>query len=97
MERSNAVIVDGLALESLENLHDRFAPLFPPQYGRNLDALYDCLTDLGEDVTIVLCHAGALAERFGPRGRALAALLRRAAEENPHVRLLEEPPGQVRS
>ena len=91
MERNRLITVDGQTLRDLEALHDSFAPLFPAGYGRNLDALYDCLTDLGEDVTVTLRRPQALAERFGPRGRALAALLRRAAEENPHVRLLEKP------
>ncbi len=38
--------LDGLALPSLEAVHDRFAQALPlPEwYGRNLDALFDCLT-----------------------------------------------------
>ena len=27
---------------------------FPPYYGRNLDALHDCLTDIAEDTAIIL-------------------------------------------
>lgn len=77
--------------ESLEEIHDRFAEALrlPVYYGRNLDALFDCLTDLQEDVTVHLKDPAALEERLGSRGRALTALLRRAAAENPRVRLLE--------
>ena len=84
--------LDGLAPPSLEAVHDRFAQALPlPEwYGRNLDALFDCLTDLGEPVTVRLLHREALEDRLGRRGRALVRLLRRAAEENPRVSLVEE-------
>ena len=88
------IVLDGLELQSLEEVHDRFALALdlPEYYGRNLDALFDCLTDQGEDVTVRLLHREALEDRLGRRGRALARLLRRAAAENPQVVLLEEPP-----
>lgn len=84
--------LDGLELPSLEAVHDRFAQALtlPEWYGRNLDALFDCLTDLGEPVTVRLLHQEALEDRLGRRGRALVRLLRRAAEENPRVSLVEE-------
>ena len=84
--------LDGLALPSLEAVHDRFAQALPlPEwYGRNLDALFDCLTDLGEPATVRLLRREDLEERLGRRGRALVRLLRRAAEENPRVMLREE-------
>ncbi len=86
------IVLDGLDLQSLEEVHDRFARVLdlPEWYGRNLDALFDCLTDLGEPVTVRLLHQEALEDRLGPRGRALVRLLRRAAEENPRVTLLRK-------
>lgn len=86
------IVLDGLDLQSLEEVHDRFARALdlPEWYGRNLDALFDCLTDLGEPVTVRLLHQEALEDRLGPRGRALVRLLRRAAEENPRVTLLRK-------
>lgn len=88
------IVLDGLEIESLEEVHDRFALALdlPEYYGRNLDALFDCLTDLRTPVTVRLLHREALEDRLGRRGRALARLLRRAAAENPQVVLLEEPP-----
>lgn len=86
------IVLDGLDLQSLEEVHDRFARALdlPEWYGRNLDALFDCLTDLGEPATVRLLHQEALEDRLGPRGRALVRLLRRAAEENPRVTLLRK-------
>lgn len=86
------ITLDGLEIQSLEEVHDRFARALdlPDYYGRNLDALFDCLTDRREDATVRLLHREALEDRLGRRGRALVRLLRRAAAENPHVALLEE-------
>ena len=86
------IVLDGLEIRSVEEVHDRFAQALalPEWYGRNLDALFDCLTDLGEPVTVRLLHREALEEQLGRRGRALARLLRRAAAENPQVTLSEE-------
>ena len=84
------IVLDGLELRSLEEVHDRFAAVLPAWYGRNLDAPFDCLTDPGEPVTVRLLHREALENRLGPRGRALVRLLRRAAAETPRVALAEE-------
>ena len=53
------IVLDGLELRSLEEVHDRFAAVLPAWYGRNLDALFDCLTDPGEPVTVRLLHREA--------------------------------------
>ncbi|MBQ6249325.1 MAG: barstar family protein [Oscillospiraceae bacterium] len=59
---------------------------FPAWYGRNLDALYDCLTPRGEDVTICL-------ENW-PESGFTAGFLRvfqDAAAENPHIQVVSLP------
>ena len=86
------ITLDGLELQSMEEVHGLFARALdlPEWYGRNLDALFDCLTDAHEPVTVRLLHKDELRERLGRRGGALIRLLRRAAEESPNVTLLEE-------
>ena len=86
------IVLDGLELRSLAEVHDRFAQALalPEWYGRNLDALFDCLTDLKAPVTVRLLHRETLEDRRDRRGRALVRLLRRAAAENPQVTLLEK-------
>lgn len=92
MRAMTEIILDGRELQSLEDVHDRFARALdlPEWYGRNLDALFDCLTDPETAVTIRLLHRESLEERLGRRGRGLVRLLRRAAVEQPQVTLREE-------
>lgn len=86
------ITLDGLELQTIDEVHDRFAQAMdlPAWYGRNLDALFDCLTDAHEPVTVRLLHREELRERLGRRGGALIRLLRRAARETPSLTLLEE-------
>ena len=57
----------------------------PAYYGKNLDALYDCLTERGP-CTIVLAGAEVLRQWGGFGGRVLAAI-EQAAEANPALTL----------
>lgn len=86
------ITLDGMEIQSMEEVHDLFARGLdlPEWYGRNLDALFDCLTDAHEPLTVRLLHEDELRERLGRRGSALIRLLRRAARETPNVTLLEE-------
>ena len=70
-------------------LHDLFSQTLslPGWYGRNLDALHDCLTSLNQDVTVTVAEhelIGALGSRYVGQ---LMRLLRDCAEENPHIML----------
>lgn len=63
----------------------RLLPL-PDYYGNNLDALYDCLMDMGPR-TVVLLGTDALSGGYG--ARVLQAFTD-AARENPGLRLERE-------
>lgn len=58
---------------------------FPAYYGNNLDALFDCLTDLG-DCTIVL-DGGADLLQAGGYGTRVLKVLEEAAQTNPGLKL----------
>ena len=58
---------------------------FPDYYGKNLDALFDCLTGLG-DCTIIL-DGGADLSRNGGYGAKVLKVLEEAALANPRLRL----------
>lgn len=87
--------LDGASVASREELHTRLAQLLslPAWYGKNLDALYDCLTDLHEAVTLTLSHPAALEAALGPG--YMGALLRALADAerdqpNFHFELLDQ-------
>ena len=60
---------------------------FPDWYGGNLDALYDCLTDLTEETSIILLHSQALAETLGTSYGRFCRVLTDAAAENPNLHI----------
>lgn len=80
------IVLDLSGAMTREDIHSRFAQRlsFPEWYGKNLDALYDCLTDIREDTCIGI---------YGmPSGEEMTAYWRRvfrtceeAEEENPHL------------
>ncbi len=85
-------LIDGAAIETREQLHDALARQlsFPDYYGRNLDALFDCLTDLAEETELRLVRRDELFAHLGVYADILQNVLRDACEENPHLRLITE-------
>lgn len=81
------VKLDGLRLtnraEAMDCLGRTLA--FPEWWGRNLDALYDCLTDLDHPVELVLENRAAMEESsFGLR---LLQVMEDAARTTPWLNL----------
>jgi len=54
----------------------------PGYYGRNLDALYDCLTDIYEPTTLLIVEADRLDAALGDYAGKFLAALKDAAAEN---------------
>ena len=80
------LLLDTAAVTSMDELHNLLneALSFPAGYGNNLDALFDCLTDLGEETALTLCGTQTLSQTLGPRWNAFAATLSDAAAQNPY-------------
>ncbi len=78
------IILDGSVIRDREGLHALLAERLglPNWYGRNLDALHDCLTDL-QDVTVVLRNAADLEDSLGAYGSRVLRVFRDAAQKNP--------------
>ena len=76
------VIIDTNKLTTMEQIHDFLAEElnFPAHYGKNLDALYDCLTDITEETEIQLT---AEEETFHP----LKKVLTTAAKSNKNLHI----------
>ncbi len=83
------IIIDGLKIKSRGELHSahRVALGFPEYYGNNLDALYDCLTDLFEDSRIVIKNYGALKDSLGAYAFAYRRTVCDAASRNEHLHI----------
>jgi ribonuclease inhibitor len=83
------VILDGRLMTDKKAVHDRMAVQLelPAWYGRNLDALYDVLTDCVKPVHMVLIHKDAMLRQLSDYGEALLETLRDAAEAVPGMAL----------
>ena len=81
------ILLDGRAMTDRVTAHTHLAERMelPEYYGRNLDALYDVLTEIGEETEIVLTDPAAVVEQMGKYGEALLATMQEAAEENPKL------------
>lgn len=82
-----AIILDGSAMTDRVAAHTQLAERLelPKWYGRNLDALYDCLTEIGTETEILLKDPAAVVDLMGKYGEALLATMQEAAEENPKL------------
>ena len=65
--------------------HDALAQAFgfPAYYGRNLDALHDCLCEIAEDTAIVMTDM----DEENPQARPFLDVLADSARENPRLSL----------
>lgn len=83
--------IDCRELTSRAAAHDCFARVFslPASYGRNLDALYDVLTDL-PPCTLILEHIDCLYGTLGPYAEKLLDTFRDAALENKNIQIQED-------
>lgn len=80
------VIIDCENLLDRKQAHGYLAQMlnFPEHYGKNLDALFDCLTELN-DCTIVLMGEETLSE--DSYGTKVRKVLKAAAQANPGLKL----------
>ena len=53
----NYIEIDGKLIEAEGHDYLKEALNFPEYYGKNLDALYDCLTEIGVETKIKLTNA----------------------------------------
>ena len=70
------IILDGGRMTSVEETHRYLARVLrlPAWYGGNLDALADCLGELGRDVVVVLTGETALRQNLGDYADRLLAV-----------------------
>ena len=72
-----------------EHLKERLR--LPAWYGKNLDALHDCLGEINEPTRITLRFSPALEQTLGEYGLSILRVLQQAAEENWNINLTVKP------
>lgn len=79
------IIIDATKMQTAEKLHEFLLKEleFPDWYGKNLDALFDCLTESPEELHLILKESKALPQGF-------LKVFYVAAKENPKILLFEQ-------
>ncbi len=79
-----AFVLNCSEIHSRYQLHEKIAEGlgFPEWYGRNLDALHDCLTEIAENTSFTLNDFSALEENLGGYAELLKKVLSHASKEN---------------
>ena len=60
----------------------------PDYYGKNLDALYDCLGEIGEETVIVVPEVIQKKEYLGDYGKTMLRVFKDAAQENKMLKVV---------
>ena len=73
--------IDGNGITSRSELHDVLTVELnlPDWYGRNLDALMDCLTEPGDEIMLTIWNWEELEEKLGSYARSLRDVLTEVA------------------
>lgn len=89
----NEITINCTAIENKADFHAALASAlsFPDDYGNNLDALYDCLTELDQDIRLILTDWHHLEYRLGDYSGKAVYVFHCAAQENPHLKIYLEP------
>lgn len=78
------IVIDGQFMTSKENAHNYLAKRlsFPDYYGKNLDALHDCLLDISTKTDIVFYNKCYLVAALESYANIMIKTFLHASEEN---------------
>lgn len=81
------ISIDCLDIKTSEQLHQKLARAldFPDYYGKNLDALFDCLTEYRQDREVIFHNWHSLAYSLKDYAEKALYVFHEASEENPHL------------
>lgn len=87
------IIIDGRAIFTSPDLHEALASAlsFPAHYGKNLDALYDCLSEISEDTHLILRDWHHIEFHLKDYSGKAVYVFHYAMEENPHLAVTLRP------
>lgn len=77
-------------MTGINEFHEHIAELlnFPRYYGKNLDALYDCLTDITTETQIVFPQQATSEEYLGSYAGKVLGVLEDAAADNDDLTII---------
>ena len=83
------VELDGRGMRDRASVHAQLKERLelPDYYGRNLDALYDILTERNQPMTIVLSGASEMQAQLGSYAEAILETLRQVEKRNPALKV----------
>lgn len=86
------VTIDCTPIETPAQLHEQMAKElnFPDWYGANLDAMYDCLTEV-EETELTLHNWHALEYRLGDYSGKVVYVFHCACQDNPDLTVFLRP------
>lgn len=81
------IVIDGRFIKHETDVHKYFVKKFrlPDYYGKNLDALWECLNEIDEKTTIVLKNSDKFKKSYS-KFDALLSMLNELKEENKLIR-----------
>ena len=87
------IMIDGSTISTSPDLHEALATAlaFPAHYGKNLDALYDCLTEIGEDTHLELRNWHHIESHLKDYSGKAVYVFHCAQEDNPHLTVSLRP------
>ena len=87
------IIIDGSAIFTSPDLHEALANAlsFPAHYGKNLDALYDCLTEIREDTHLELRNWHHIESHLKDYSGKAVYVFHCAMDDNPHLAVTLRP------
>lgn len=93
MKHEKRLALNALRMTTREHAHAHLKERLhlPQWYGNNLDALSDCLGDIGEATQIILRFAPQLEASLGDYGVKLIRVMQQAADQNENLRVTIRP------
>ena len=90
----NIIILDGSLMTSREKTYRHIAKelRLPDYFGKNLDALYDLLTDLyvNDDTIVILINCRKMKKSLGEYGDRLIQAFTNASEEKNFIFIIKD-------